>query len=102
MATAMRCLLMSGARTTPDSSLHHRDARGDRTRDWIHDIGASAAMGVAHQTAVMTASPAAIPQNAEASSILGARVPIRNAPSTGPDAKDKTASPASRTDRSMN
>lgn len=48
MATAMRCLLMSGARTTPDSSLHHRDARGDRTRDWIHDIGASAAMGVAH------------------------------------------------------
>ena len=60
------------------------------------------AIGVAHQTTVITIRPAIMPANASRSRTDGASVPSRNAPSTGPDANDSTARPASSTERFMN
>ena len=60
------------------------------------------AIGVAHHTTVITISPAIMPANVSRSRTDGASVPSRNAPSTGPDANDSTARPASSTDRFMN
>ena len=51
------------------------------------------------QTKVMTRSPASIPANACVSVIVGNSVPMRNAPSTGPEAYESTARPASSTER---
>ncbi len=60
------------------------------------------AIGVAHQTPVITSSPAIMPVKVSRSRIDGASVPSRKAPSTAPDANDNTAKPASSTERFMN
>ena len=57
------------------------------------------ATGVPHHTAVITTSPATMPQKVSRSLTVGASVPRRNAPNTDPDANDNTAKPASSTER---
>ncbi len=53
-------------------------------------------------TNVIVTSPAIMPASASRSEMLVISVPMRKAPRTAPDAKDSTASPASRTERSIN